>query len=164
MWVLDQRVSGAVVVAGVGCTGRGDDGFGPALAAGLAGAVGVLAIDCGERPEDFTGDIARRNPDTILIADAVDMGAEPGEVALIDASELPSGACDTHRPTLRAVMEYLQWRTGATVLLLGVQPGSLTAPGLSPAVAASTDRLQRILEAYRPPALSAKSSSPEEPS
>ena len=51
----------------------------------------MSTLDCGDRPEDFTGDIARQRPDTVLIADAVEMGASPGDVALLEAEDLPLG-------------------------------------------------------------------------
>jgi hydrogenase maturation protease len=148
MNILNSKISGKVVLAGVGCLDRGDDGFGPVLVRRLAGVPCLITLDCGDRLEDFTGDIARQRPDTVLIADAVDMGASPGDVALLEAEDLPLGAGDTHRAPLRAVMEYLKIRTGATVLLLGVQPAVISDGWkLSPRVAFSINRLERILRA-----------------
>jgi hydrogenase 3 maturation protease len=148
MNALNRRISGKVVLAGVGCLGRGDDGFGPVLVHRLAGVPCLNTLDCGDRLEDFTGDIAQQRPDTVLIADAVDMGASPGDVALLEAEDLPLGASNTHRATLRAVMEYLKIRTGATVLLLGVQPAHISdVRKLSPQVISSIDLLEKILRA-----------------
>jgi len=145
MNALSDRIAGNVLVAGVGCPGRGDDGFGPALVHRLAGVASVKTLDCGDRLEDFTADIAEQHPDTVLVADAVDMGASPGDVALLEAEDLPLGVGDTHRAPLRAVMEYLRERTGATVLLLGVQPARITnAQTLSPQVASSIDLLETV--------------------
>ena len=108
----------------------------------------MSTLDCGDRPEDFTGDIARQRPDTVLIADAVEMGASPGDVALLEAEDLPLGIGDTHRAPLRAVMEYLMIRTGATVLLLGVQPAHVSdVRELSPQVTSTIDCLETILRA-----------------
>jgi hydrogenase 3 maturation protease len=148
MNALSRRISGKVVLAGVGCLGRGDDGFGPVLVRRLAGVACMSTLDCGDRLEDFTGDIAQQRPDTVLIADAVEMGASPGDVALLEAEDLPLGTGDTHRAPLRAVMEYLTIRTGATVLLLGVQPAHISdARELSPQVLSSVDCLEKFLRA-----------------
>jgi len=139
-------IAGKVAVAGVGRVDRGDDGFGPRLVAALAGVEALDAVDCGDRPEDFTAEILRSSPDTVLIADAVEMGASPGEVALIEPGGLPAGCGGTHRASLGTLMKYLEWRGGARVLLLAVQPGTIAdGPGLSPEVAASLDRLARAL-------------------
>jgi len=148
MDALSRRIVGKVVLAGVGCVSRGDDGFGPVLIRRLAGVPRLSTLDCGDRLEDFTGDIARQRPDTVLIADAVEMGVSPGDVALLEAEDLPLGAGDTHRAPLRAVMEYLKIRTNATVLLLGVQPAYISdVRSLSPQVASSIARLERIFRA-----------------
>ena len=148
MNVSNKRISGKVVLAGVGCLDRGDDGFGPVLACRLAGVPGFDTLDCGDRLEDFTGDIAQLQPDTVLIADAVEMGASPGDVALLEAADLPLGIGDTHRAPLRAVMEYLKIRTGAVVLLLAVQPAHLSdARRLSPEVLSTIDGLENVLRA-----------------
>jgi hydrogenase 3 maturation protease len=144
---LAQALRGRLVVAGVGCRARGDDGVGPELAGRLAELGTLRAIDCGDSPEDFTGEIAAERPDTVLIVDAVEMGAEPGDVAIIKAADLPRGsAADTHRASLRAVMEYLEARTGAAVMLIGVQPAvvsdgeQITAPVMS-----TLERLEAVL-------------------
>ncbi len=134
-----------VVVAGVGCRGRGDDAFGPVLAARLASA-GAPAFDCGDRVEDWTGDIAAARPDAVLVADAVDLQARPGTVALVGVDALARGCGETHGAPLGALLRYLENRTGATVRLLGVQPASVAAsPTLSPEVAAAVDRLVDLL-------------------
>lgn len=152
MDTLDDRISGRVVVAGVGCAGRGDDCAGRMLARGLSGRPGVCALDCEDRPEDFTGDIARERPDTVLIADAVDMGGRPGDVALLEAEEVALTGFDTHRASLGIVMRYLRERTGARVLLLGIQPSRLSdRAGLSPEVAASVGNLARLLSGLETP-------------
>ena len=139
--LLNRTLSGKVLVAGVGRVDRLDDGAGPALARRLASVPAVHALDCGDRLEDFTGDIARLEPDFIVVADAVDLRAAPGSTALLDAANLPADA-DTHGGTLRTVMEYLRMRTDAEVLLLAIQPARVAdGVGLSCEVGATVDRL-----------------------
>ncbi len=146
---LDCRIRGAVLVAGVGIVGRGDDAAGAVLAQRLRRA-GVPAVDCGDRPEDFTGEIAKARPDTVLIVDAVDMGARAGGVALFDANEAGARGYDTHNAPIATLMRYLEMRTGATVLLLGIQPAVVAdAPALSPTVAGALDLLEEWFVAAR---------------
>ncbi len=146
---LDCRIRGKVVVAGVGAAGRGDDAAGSVLARRLQLA-GVPAVDCGDRPEDFTGEIARARADTVLIVDVVEMGARAGSVAVFGAADAGARGCDTHNAPLVTLMRYLEMRTGATVLLLGIQPAVVTdAPALSPAVAGALDLLEEWFVAAR---------------
>jgi hydrogenase 3 maturation protease len=141
-----DRILGKVVLAGLGCPDRGDDGAGCALARSLQGHPSLRALDCGDRPENYTGDIAREEPDTVLLADALEMGGHPGDVAILEAEELGGGGFETHRASVGILMEYLRRRTGARVLLLGIQPSQISdGEGLSPEVAASVANLARLL-------------------
>ena len=139
--LLGRTLSGRVLVAGVGRVDRLDDGAGPVLARRLASASGIRTLDCGDRLEDFTGDIARLRPDIVLVADAVDLRAAPGSLALIEADKLPADL-NSHRASLRTAMEYLKLRTHAKVLLLAVQPAQVAdGVGLSKEVGATLDLL-----------------------
>lgn len=149
---LLDALDGKVVLAGVGRLGRGDDGAGCVLARLLQGSGGLTALDCGDRPEDFTYDVVLESPGTVLVADALDMGARPGDVSLLEAEDLPDSGMDTHRASLRTFMEYLELRTGARVLLVGIQPASLAGGvRLSPPVARTVANIARILCAAREP-------------
>ena len=142
-----DKITGRLVLAGVGLVGRGDDGFGPLLARRLKDAGLPRCIDCGDRLEDYTGDIIREAPETIVIADAVDLSAKPGDVAILDPEHLAPGVGDTHRASLRVAMEYLRMRTGATVLLLGIQPERIADQDeLSSIVASRLEHLVHIFE------------------
>ena len=147
-----EILKGRVVVAGVGVVGRGDDGFGPMLAQRLKHLPNLCALDCGDRLEDYTGDIVREHPDTVLIADAVDLGAEPGRVAILAPESLMDFAGDTHRASLEAVMSYLRQRTGASIFLLGMQPAVIAnQPGLSPAASAAVEALENFFRSRSNP-------------
>jgi len=140
--LLGRTLSGRVLVAGVGRVDRCDDGAGRVLARRLASVPGIMALDCGDRLEDFTADIARLRPDIILVADAVDMRSPPGSVALLEPAKLAADTFDTHRASLAPTMEYLAMRTGATVLLLAIQPSRVAdGVGLSVPVEATVDVL-----------------------
>ncbi len=145
--LFGRTLSGKVLVAGVGRVDRFDDGAGPMLARRLAAVPGIETLDCGDRLEDFTGDIARLRPDIVLIADAVDLKAAPGCMALLAADKLPADL-DSHRATLRTAMEYLKLRTRAEVLLLAIQPARVAdGVGLSPEVQSTVNLLADLFEA-----------------
>jgi hydrogenase 3 maturation protease len=139
--LFGRTLSGKVLVAGVGRVDRLDDGAGPMLARRLASIPGIKTLDCGDRLEDFTGDIARLRPDIVLVADAVDLGAAPGSIALLEADKLPADL-NSHRATLRTAMEYLKLRAHAEVVLLAIQPAHVAdGVGLSAEVGATIDLL-----------------------
>jgi hydrogenase 3 maturation protease len=142
-------LEGRVVLAGVGAIERGDDGFGPMLARRLSGLPHLRALDCWDRLEDYTGDIAREDPDTVLIADAVDLGAEPGRFAVLEAESLASFAGGTHGASLAVTMRYLEQRTGAAVFLIGMQPAVISDQhSLSPAVSAGMEALAAFFRSW----------------
>ncbi|HSK09850.1 MAG TPA: hydrogenase maturation protease [Vicinamibacterales bacterium] len=144
--LFGRTLPGWVVVAGVGRADRRDDGAGRELARRLASAPGIMALDCGDRLEDFTGDIAGLRPQMVLVADAVDLGAAPGSAALIEAAKLAPGPGDSHRATLAPAMAYLAQRAGATVLLLAIQPARVAdGVGLSAAVETTVAALADVL-------------------
>ena len=122
--LLSKRFSGKVMILGVGNTLRGDDGTGPYLVKQLEGQVGAILLDCGEVPENFLGKIAEIQPDNILIIDAVDLGANPGAMAILDEDELVSASWSTHHASLKLFINCLKADTGSNVLIIGIQPKS----------------------------------------
>jgi hydrogenase 3 maturation protease len=143
---LAARLSGRTVVVGVGNPLRGDDAAGCLVARWLHGAEGARVIEAEEVPESFVGDIAATMPDTVVLVDAVDLGAEPGAVAVLEREQVAAFAPTTHRLPLSLVMDVVQRRTGADVFLIAVQPLSLEfgAP-VSPQVGAGVELLAGVL-------------------
>jgi hydrogenase maturation protease len=126
----------------VGCVGnvlRGDDGFGPAVAGRLSDLPeGAEVVETG------IGGIALLQEllagcDGLVLIDAVDRGAEPGTVFLVDPEVLDSEhVADVHLAnpervlTMAKSMDVLPKR----VLIVGCQPADVDelGQGLSPAV------------------------------
>ena len=136
--VVRKVLRGRVVVVGIGNPGRGDDGAGPRVARLLArhlppapppeggGDRIVAAIAAETTPEAEAGRIAELRPDVVLLVDAVDFGAPPGSACLFDEEDLAARTgWSSHRPPLLLLMEYLAGRTGARVILLGIQPADV---------------------------------------
>lgn len=145
---LAARLAGNVVVVGVGNPLRGDDAAGCLLARRLQGHCAARVIEAEEVPESFTGDIAAAVPDTVVLVDAVDLGAQPGAVAVIEREQVARYAPTTHRLPLSLVMDVVQRRTGADVLLIAVQPARADfGAAMTAEVSDTVERLAGILAA-----------------
>jgi hydrogenase 3 maturation protease len=143
---LREALEGRAVIVGIGNRLRGDDALGPALIDRLRDRVSAPLVDCAEVPERYLGAIAERSPDSVLLVDAVDLGAVPGSVAVLDEEELPHRFSTTHDAPLRMLMQYLATETGAQVRLLAVQPAHLAfETPLSAPVETTLDALARII-------------------
>ena len=70
-----------VAILGVGNESNGDDGAGVRvvreLAARMPATPGVLLIDAGTAPENFTGPLRRFRPELVIEIDAAHLGAAP---------------------------------------------------------------------------------------
>lgn len=141
-----------LAIMGVGHPWRGDDAAGVELVRRLAGRTCATLVQGAEAPELYLGQLVAARPDLMLLADAVDFGAEPGAVSLFGPEELPGGGISTHNCSLKLTMDYLAAETGAPVYLLGIQPGSLSvgAPLSSP-VDRSLNALAQLLAGWAPP-------------
>ncbi len=136
--------SGPLSVVGLGNEGMGDDGVGMAVARMLAGAGGDGAAPRvaagGIDPTIVASLLAEGN--RVLVVDAVDMGARPGDWRLFspeDLASLPRGReVSAHALSLSSIVEMaraLGWESRLRVL--GIQAGAMAAgAGLSPGVRA----------------------------
>ncbi|MBP2018897.1 hydrogenase maturation protease [Symbiobacterium terraclitae] len=153
-----KALRGRVVVVGIGNPGRGDDGAGPRVARLLARQLRpeapegpcdriVAAIAAETTPEAEAGRIAALGPDCVLLVDAVDFGAPPGSSRLFGEEDLTARlGWFAHRPPLALLMRYLQERTGARVVLLGIQPRDVGwSARMTPPVRAASSAVVRRL-------------------
>ena len=138
---LAARVPRPAAVVGVGNPLRGDDGFGPAVVAALRGAGGLRLFDVQAVPESFLVPIVESGCPGLVLADAADLGAAPGRVAVVPADRLAEVDVSTHALALGLVAEAVarlarQAGRQVSTVLVAAQPASLEAPDvLSPAVA-----------------------------
>ncbi len=120
--LFNDILKGKLVIMGIGNSLRGDDGFGPALIEKLQGISDAVCIDAGTAPESYAGKVAKQNPDTILIADAVHLGKAAGEYAILTGEDIVRTGFATHDISPAMFMDYLKQETGADIYMLGVQP------------------------------------------
>ena len=143
---LRDLLRGRVCIVGVGNRQRGDDGAGPRVIDGRRPAAGGVWLDAGIVPENFLEPIARTNPDTVLIVDAVDFGGLPGVCRLMDAAAMHTAAVSTHAGSLSLLSDYLSARTGARIKVMAIQPETIEVrEGLSQAVEESVLQLTATL-------------------
>lgn len=117
--ILEKRVA----VLGVGSELRGDDGVGPYLSEKLSSLnnESFLSINGNLVPENFTKDIKNFKPENIIIIDAAYMGKSPGDIEIINISDLKSVSFSSHAMPLSILGKYLSKETGANVFIIGVQ-------------------------------------------
>lgn len=141
---------GKTVIVGIGNTLRGDDGFGPALVEKLNGRTPAVCIDAGTAPENHTGKIARENPDTVIIADAVHLGMEPGKYDILRKDDITKSGFTTHDISPNMFIEYLEKETKADIYMLAVQPESVTFGGkMSDSVKNAVNKISKMITEAR---------------
>lgn len=122
---LKDILKGKIVIVGIGNIIRGDDGFGPLLIEKIKDGARVVCLDAGTAPENYLGKIAKENPDTVLIIDAVHLGKNPGEYEILKGEDIAKCGFTTHDISPVMFIEYLTRETGADIYMLGVQPQSI---------------------------------------
>ena len=75
----------------------------------------------GPAPEEYTGVIKRLNPSVIVFLDALDLGAEPGEIRIIEPDGISQVRGSSHTLSLDLILQYLAEETGADVFIIGLQ-------------------------------------------
>jgi hydrogenase 3 maturation protease len=137
-----------LAVLGLGQELRGDDAAGLEAARGLLSRVPesgeinpgqrLLVAAAGPGPENFTGLLRRFRPDLVLLIDAAQMEAVPGEVRWLDPAETSGLSASTHTFPLHVLAEYLAAELGCQTALIGIQPeqNELGAPLSTPVRAA----------------------------
>ena len=134
------------LILGVGNPLQGDDAFGPILVDFLQGRVEATLINAGEVPENYLSAIKAAQPEVVLIVVAIELGAEPGCIAVLDADRLRAIVNFTRNPGLAFLAVMIQDGTGADVKLVGVQPQMTSfAADLSAPVLQSLHSLEDML-------------------
>ena len=142
-----------VAILGVGNEMKGDDGAGVRVVRELSQRMpatpGVLLIDAGQAPENFTGPLRRFRPDLVIEVDAADQAAEPGAVAWIDWRDADGMSASTHTLPPSVLASFLTADLGCQVALIGIQPATLdlNVP-LSPAVEQAVGELAEVLSLW----------------
>jgi hydrogenase 3 maturation protease len=145
--ILAGRLRGKrTVILGVGNPLQGDDAIGPSLVDSLHGRLEATLINGGEVPENYLSAIRATRPEVVLIVVALELGAEPGCIAVLDADKLRAIGNFTRNPGLAFLAVMIQDGTGAEVLLVGIQPQDTSfAAQLSKPVHQTLNSLEEML-------------------
>jgi hydrogenase 3 maturation protease len=159
---LERRLSGRVVVVGVGNPIYGDDAAGCLVAQRLQETPGLRVFDAEDIPESMLVQIVAARPAVLVFVDAVDLGAEPGAVALLEKHQIAAYSPTTHRTPLSLLMQLVENECGADAFLLAIQPGEVRfGQPLSAEVEASVNLLSEIIQQAKHAAGSSTHASPE---
>jgi hydrogenase 3 maturation protease len=143
---LQSRIADKnVLLFGVGNRQRGDDGVGSYLLKRLQKRINIPLLDAGDVPENYISQIEASGANFMLIVDAADFGASPGEIALIELCDLKKIGASTHSANLSLLLKVIPKEKRPETLLVAIQPGS-TSPGkgLSTEVRNSLDGLDAL--------------------
>src|SRR4030066_476658 len=144
---LAKKVRGKrTVILGVGNLLQGDDAIGPNLVDLLRGRVEATLINAGEVPENYLSSIRAAQPEVVLIIVCIELGADPGCIAVLDADRLRAIGNFTRNPGLSFLAVIIQDGTGAEVMLVGIQPEATSfASELSKPVHNTMQTLEEML-------------------
>ena len=156
---LRRLLLGRVCLVGVGNADAGDDGAGMRLAETLAeGEIRNPKSEirnrrpdillAGLEPERHLSQLADGRFEHVVFLDAVDCGAEPGAVVLLNTGEMAGRfpQVSTHRLSLGLLARLIEAEGRTRVWLLGIHPGTLKrGTGLGDAVQASVDALAELV-------------------
>ena len=144
---LARRLRGKrTVILGVGNPLQGDDAVGPNLVDLLHGRIDATLVYGGEVPENYISSIRAAQPEVVLIVVALELGAQPGSMAVLDADRLRAIENFTRNPGLAFLAVMIQDGTGAEVILVGIQPeGTTFASEMSVPVLQTMQNLEEML-------------------
>ncbi len=119
-----------LIVLGVGNELKCDDGVGPYIIKRLQEQIiedkeRLLFIDAQTVPENFTGKIRKENPTHLIIVDACLMGAQPGDMKIVDKDDFANIGISTHSMSLSFFVKYLEQDSEFGIIFVGIEPESM---------------------------------------
>ena len=123
----------------------GDDAVGPFIAGNLKNKLSsdFDVLNVGIAPENYTGVIKEKNPEILIIIDAVDMQLKPGVTRIIPPEKIGVMHVSTHGIPLSVYIQYLKQYI-PEIILIGIQPKYMKGK-LSETVEKSANKLIKLL-------------------
>lgn len=128
---------GRTLLVTVGSSLRADDGVGPFIGESLRVSGDALkVINAYTTPENIAQAAIAWKPDKIVVVDAARFGGKPGEFRIIPLDRVnQQTVMSTHSFPLSVTFSIIKEDTGAELVVLGIEPGSMDfAEGLTPEV------------------------------
>lgn len=135
-------------ILGIGNELRTDDGLGPYIVSKLSiDDSNIMIKDVGSVPEAFARPLAEFGAEKVVLVDAANMRKPVGHIELITKDRISGIAISTHSMPLSMLMSYLEERSGAQTILLGVQPQDVSfGEGLTSEIKDIAERVIKIIE------------------
>ena len=118
-----------LIVLGVGNELKSDDGVGPFIIKKLIDDnienENLILINAETVPENFTGKIRKEQPSHVLIVDACLMGAQPGNIKIVDKDDFANIGISTHSVSLSYFVNYLERDNDFKVIFVGIEPETM---------------------------------------
>lgn len=137
-----------VALIGIGNEFMGDDAAGVLVARGMQTHAheSLLVIDAGTAPENCTALLRRFRPDLVIMVDAAQFFAVPGEVRWLQWEQTTGISASTHTLPPHMFARYITSELDCEVALIGIQPATnLPGAAVSPQVLESVDLIVRAL-------------------
>lgn len=145
---FEPREHPRVCFLGLGNINYSDDGFGVRLAGELARGGMPNVIIAGTAPEQYLGQVAAQNYDSLVFLDAVNFGGLPGSLVVLGAQQIQMRfpQISTHKISLAVLTKLVQSMGRTKVWLLGVQPESIReGRSMTPIVQATLELIKELL-------------------
>ena len=118
-----------LVVLGVGNELKTDDGIGPFIIKKLIEENiekdNLILINAETVPENFTGKIRKEQPTHVSIVDACLMGAQPGDIKIVDKDNFAKIGISTHSMSLSYFVKYLERDNDFKIIFVGIEPKTM---------------------------------------
>jgi len=143
------------LIVGIGSLLKGDDGAGPIVCQRLRDAnVSAETIDAGTAPENYFQAIIRKNPESLLVIDAIDFGASPGTIEVFRPEQLTSFVISTHSLSPHLFVDMVCREIEVDVYFIGIQPaqtqlGQAVSSQMRHAIQELSDTLLGIFPPYK---------------
>lgn len=151
--VLQKLRGSSALIVGIGNSLKGDDGAGPAACERLKNSrISAEVIDTATAPENYIQKIIRKAPQNLLVVDAVDFGAQAGEIKIFEPEQLSSHILSTHTLSPRIFIEMITKSIKTDVYFIGIQPAHTEfGKSFSEQVEEAVEKLCRTLAEIFPP-------------
>lgn len=117
---------GLNIILTVGNTLRCDDAVGPYIAGRLNRSLRLKVIDAGDKPQNVIDEVINLKPCAVFIIDAADFQGRPGEIRLVNSSQISESSLSTHSIPLSVIAGIISQDVGCPVSFLGIQPKNVS--------------------------------------
>jgi hydrogenase 3 maturation protease len=154
---LEQQLSKIrntkTLIVGIGNLLKGDDAAGPIVCQKLRDAnVSAGIIDVGTTPENYIQVIIRKNPESLLVIDAIDFRASAGAIEIFGPEQISSFVISTHTLSPTLFIDMVCHEIEVNVYFIGIQPAQTQlGQAVSSQVSQSIQQLSDTILGIFPP-------------